>query len=212
MTDPQPAPAAPFLHPLWALFAVLVLAVPISAMLWPPPPPPDNFGSIPALSLVDQQGQSFDNSVMDGTIWVTDFIFTRCPDVCPTLTSRLATLQPRIAAHTGTTPIHLLSISVDPTYDTPDVLTEYGARFNVQPDTWSFVTGEEASVYEAIEGFKQIVDVQRAEGQDVPDILHSQKFVLIDATGDIRGFYDSTPEGLDALWDAATWLAANPAQ
>lgn len=201
-----------FLHPLWALFAALVLAVPVAALLWPPPPPPDRFGTIPEFEHVDQDGQPFGRDTMAGTIWITDFIFTRCPDVCPTLSARLATLQPRIAAYDGDTPIKLMSISVDPAYDTPEMLTDYGERFGAEPDTWRFVTGEEKAVYGTIEGFKQLVDIQRQAGKDVPDILHSQKFVLVDRDGEIRGFYDSTPEGIDTLWDAALWLADHPGE
>jgi len=198
-----------FIHPLWGLFAALVLAVPSAALLWPPPPPPDRFGQLPAFEHIDQDSQPFSRDTMAGTVWVTDFIFTRCPDVCPTLSARLATLQPRIEAHSGQQPIKLLSISVDPAHDTPAILAEYGARFDAAP-TWRFVTGDEASVYETIEGFKQLADIQREAGKDVPEILHSQKFVLIDGQGEIRGFFDSTPEGIDTLWDAATWLSDHP--
>ncbi|MFT4974694.1 MAG: protein SCO1/2 [Myxococcota bacterium] len=201
---------ARFLHPLWALFAIIVLAIPIGALLWPPPPPPERFGQIPELSLVDQDGQPFTRGTMADTVWVTDFIFTRCPDVCPTLSARLATLQPRIAEHSGAQPIRLLSVTVDPAFDTPEVLTAYGARFSAEPALWRLVTGDEPVVYAAIEGFKQLVDVQREAGVDVPDILHSRKFVLVDGQGEIRGFFDSTPEGLDTLWDAATWLSDHP--
>ena len=204
-------PLRQFLSPLWAVFAVLVLAVPGAALLWSKQPPPlDNFGPIPEFSLLDQDAKPFTRSTMTGTIWVTDFIFTRCPDICPTLSSRLATLQPQITDHSGELPIKLLSFSVDPTYDTPEVLTSYGAQFQAMPEHWRFLTGEEPQVYATIEGFKQVVDIQREAGLEIPDILHSQKFVLIDADGDIRGFYSSDPDGLDALWRAASWLSDHP--
>ena len=203
-------PSRHFLSPLWAVFAILVLAVPGAALLWSQPPPLDNFGPIPEFSLTDQDAQPFTRSTMAGTVWVADFIFTRCPDICPTLSSRLATLQPQITSHQGDQPIKLLSFSVDPAYDTPTVLTDYGAQFQAIPEHWRFITGEEPQVYAAIEGFKQAVDIQRESGREIPDILHSQKFVLIDGDGDIRGFYSSEPDGLDALWRAAAWLSNHP--
>ncbi|MEL6344670.1 MAG: SCO family protein [Myxococcota bacterium] len=200
-----------FLHPLWALFALLVLGLPTAALLWPERDPPDNYGAIPEFTLIDQSGASFGRADMEGSVWVTDFIFTRCPDICPVLSARMATLLPKIE-DAQPVDVRLLSISVDPTYDTPPVLTEYGRKLNAPSDVWTFLTGEEQTVYGVIEGFQQLVDVQRQAGKDIPDILHSQKFVLIDGDGDIRGFYDSDPDTLESLWKDARWLLDHPEQ
>lgn len=203
----SPSPSPRFLHPLWGLFALAVVGLPLAVLLWPAHPPPENYGAIPDFQHIDQRGQPFGRAEMAGTIWVTDFIFTRCPDVCPALTARMTTLQARLSADQ---PVRLLSISVDPAHDTPERLTAYAAEFGAQPDVWTFLTGEEAAVYATIEGFKQLVDVQRKAGVELPDILHSDRFVLIDADGDIRGFYETSPEALDGLWDDVRWLLAHP--
>ena len=200
-------PARRFLHPLWLLFALAVVGLPLSVMLWPSHPPPDRFGTIPDFAHLDQRGQPFSRQSMQGQIWVADFIFTRCPDVCPALTARMATLQPDLSAEE---PVRLLSISVDPAYDTPERLTAYAEEFSADPALWTFVTGEEPAVYQTIEGFKQLVDIQRAQGKEVPDILHSDRFVLVDRDGDIRGFYRTDPEGLDALRADIRWLVRHP--
>ena len=198
-----------FLHPLWILFAALVIGLPLAVLLWPDPPPPERYGTIPDFQHLDQHGAPFGRADMQGGLWIVDFIFTRCPDVCPALTARMATLQPDLDPQE---PIRLLSISVDPAYDTPERLTTYAAEFRADPRLWTFVTGEEPAVYATIEGFKQLVDVQRQAGVEVPDILHSDRFVLIDAQGEIRGFYETHPEALSALRDAARWLAAHPGE
>ena len=209
MTAQPPPHPARFLHPLWALFALLVLGLPAAVLLWPQQPPPERYGQLPAFSHTDQQGQPFGSAQMAGGVWVTDFIFTRCPNICPVLSARMATLQRRI---TPSLPIGLLSISVDPQHDTAEVLTAYAATYDADPEKWVFVTGEESEIRQTIDGFKMALDVQAVPGEEIPDIMHSSTFVLVDAEGFIRGFFDTEPEGLQELWQAAEWLVKHPGQ
>ena len=136
-----------FIHPLWGLFALVVVGFPVGVLCWPDPPPPQRYGELPNFSLLDQTGAPFERWDMTGGVWVADFIFTRCPEICPLLSTRMAQLQDLVLAHdSGGPPIGLVSITVDPRHDTPAVLAEYGSKFSADPSVWSFLTGSENDI------------------------------------------------------------------
>jgi len=95
-----------------------------------------------------------------------------------------------------------VSFSVDPTHDTPEVLREYAGRFS--PDAgWLFVTGERDALYRLIgQGFRlSVAERTPGEGEDSGELItHSDRFVLVDAAGNIRGYYHGIePESVPAL-------------
>ncbi len=165
---------------------------------------------MPAFDLVSEQGEPFASSELWGEVVVANFIFTNCPTVCPMLTAEMAKLQGRLAAQPG---IHLLSFSVDPKNDTPEVLAAYGEKFGQDPGRWTFLTGELAAINEAVEkGFK--IGMQGADDPEATafDIVHGEHFVLVDANGVIRGYYRPEPEAFDRLVEDATRLAKEVAR
>jgi protein SCO1/2 len=98
--------------------------------------------------------------------------------------------------------VRLASITVDPETDTPERLKQYAESFGAKPETWSFLTGEVESVRKTVsEGFK--LSLQKASETDV---FHSEKFVLIDQEGRIRGYFDSDASGQKAIKGAARRL------
>lgn len=127
-----------------------------------------------------------------GKIWVADFIFTRCGGACPAMTARMARLRREVPDG-----IVFVSFTVDPAHDTPEVLSSYAANFKAD-DRWLFVTGPQKDLYGlSTNGFKlaamEVPPEEQKEGGDGP-FLHSPKFVLVDGSGQIRGYYDSTDE------------------
>ena len=196
-----------FLHPLWALFAAVVIGLPAVVMLWPEREPPTVFAAIPEFSHTDQRGEPITREDLLGTVWIADFIFTRCPNICPMLSARMKELQPKVAEVEG---MGLLSISVDPEYDTPAVLTEYAEKLGADPALWRWVTGETAAINATVEGFQQALDVRKTPDNPVPDITHSTRLILLDGRGVLRGFYETDPDSLAQLWEDARWLAENP--
>src|SRR5262249_55970346 len=100
----------------------------------------------------------------------------------------------------GDTPgVHLVSFSVDPETDTPPVLKEYAGRYGANPQRWSFLTGPAESMDKVVGGYWQIVEkMPRPDGAGF-DIPHSERFVLVDGAGHIRGFYKTDEGGLDHL-------------
>lgn len=159
---------------------------------------------VPAFSLVDQEGRTWTLGDLAGVPWVADFIFTRCAGVCPGMTARMARLSTKLPAGT-----RLVSITVDPTHDTPAVLARYARDFEAGPH-WLFLTGERDALYSlAVAGFK-LEAMEAPAGAPVADgpFLHSSKFVLVDGRARVRGYYDSVdPEALSRLAADAARLA-----
>jgi protein SCO1/2 len=150
-------------------------------------------GHVPPFHLVDERGQAFNGDSMRGHTAVVDFIFTRCPSSCPRLTARMGELQRRLAKDGSGA--HLVSFSVDPENDTPDVLAAYAARAGADLGRWAFVTGPVNDVMDAVvNGFK--VSAQKvATGANDYDVMHGNWFVLVDARGAIVGYYPTEDDG-----------------
>jgi protein SCO1/2 len=141
-------------------------------------------GTVPPFSLVDHSGSTVAATDLAGRVWVTDFIFTRCPDVCPALTRRLAGLQDEFGS--GPDPVRLVSISVDPLHDTPAVLATYAERMGARAP-WLFLTGSRDAVATLLkDGFRVAF---ADDGPPTAPITHSDRFVLVDRALRIRGYY-----------------------
>jgi cytochrome oxidase Cu insertion factor (SCO1/SenC/PrrC family) len=209
---------------LWGVFG-LVLAIVIGAGvvgLWQALAPrhtPDDlrpFATVPDFALRERSGRLVTRGDLQGKVWITDFVFTRCSDECPLVSARMARLQEAFATATD---LYLVSITVDPEHDTPEVLSRYAESFGAHPQRWLFLTGDKTAIYRlSQEGFRLGV-VNPGEAQQSlavpclwqvftpgtawahhgsheqeplrPTILHSARFVLVDRQGQIRQYYDS---------------------
>lgn len=173
---------------LWGVLVVGMLGV-IGTGLWAKfrsEPLPVLFDA-PAFSLTDQDGKPFGSEGLRGTVWVADFIFTHCPGACPVMTMKMSGLQRAVPEKD----VHFVSFTVDPERDTPPVLKEYAQRFDAEPGRWHFLTGEKGALLDAAAGMKVTA---APAGQFGPDIVHSEKFLLVDGAGRVRGVYDSKDE------------------
>ena len=151
-------------------------------------------GQVPAFSLVGSDGQPLSQAQLAGKVWVADFIFTRCPGLCPMLSAQMARVQDALGRD-HTSGVQLVSFSVDPANDTPAALRSYAQRFRADKDRWLFVTGDRDALYALIgQGFHLAVadrpENQNADGEGL--ITHSDRFVLIDRDLHIRGYYHGT--------------------
>ena len=143
--------------------------------------------TVPDFSLTEASGRAVSRQDLAGGPWVADLVFTSCSGICPTMTSAMS----RLVANSADLPqVRFVSISVDPERDTPETLTAYAERFKADRKRWLFLTGEQAAIRSlATEGLKlPLADGDPAQGED--PILHSQRFVLIDAQSRVRGTYD----------------------
>ncbi|PWT78827.1 MAG: hypothetical protein C5B58_14705 [Acidobacteria bacterium] len=156
-----------------------------------------SFGAVPSFQLVNQNGQPFGSAQLAGKIWIADFIYTTCPGPCPMISSRMSELQKPLEK----TNVHLVSFSVDPEKDTPQVLRGYADKLQADPARWDFLTGPKSAIYKlSHDGFKLAVS-DGLDEQGLP--VHSTRLVLVDRHGQIRGYYEATEA------DAITKLLAD---
>ena len=174
-------------HSIPAAIALLALAAAACGRGTATSEPPRLF-VVPPFTLVERSGRPATLDALRGRPWVADFIFTRCAGVCPAMTARMAALRARLAD----APVRFVSFTVDPANDTPEVLARYAAAAGASADWW-FVTGPMRDLHAlSTQGFK-LAAMENAPGAETADgpFLHSSKFVLVDAEGAIRGYYDS---------------------
>ena len=179
-----------------ALALALVLAAVGSsaavAMLRRRAPELPRYGALPGFALTDASGKPFGTGDLDGRVWVADFIFTSCPEVCPRMTEEMARLQTFLVNRALDGRVQLVSLSVDPDRDTPATLLAYSRQFHARPQTWHFVTGSQQAIEDAVvRGFKIAVSREKDDSQDGFAIVHGTKFVLVDQARQIRGYYDA---------------------
>jgi protein SCO1/2 len=146
---------------------------------------PPVLGTVPGFALTERSGSAVRASDLEGSVWIAGFIFTRCPDVCPLLTARMADLQKALAG-TGSDRVRLVSFSVDPTHDTPEVLRGYAERAGAK-DGWLFVTGPRDAVASLLKDGFHVAFAD--DGPPSSPITHSDRLVLVDRTLRIRGYY-----------------------
>jgi len=147
---------------------------------------PGVYGQVSDFEFLDQDKRKIALKDLRGRIWVADFIFTRCAGPCPLMSSQMAKLQSGLQRGDGVT---LVSFSVDPKYDTTEVLKQYAKRYGAQPGRWIFLTGDESRIFKMMrEDFKMGVEEAGADAIENP-IMHDTHFVLVDGDGKIRGYY-----------------------
>lgn len=192
----------------WVALALLGFVVPITARVAQPPEPPlPVMGTLPDFALVDQEGKSYGAGDLRGHVWMAGFIFTRCPTICPAITTTMAGIQKR--ARGIEQGFRLVSFSVDPGHDTPPVLADYARKHRVSPRMWKLLTGELEAIKTTVTDGLKISMGEPPEGeQDFASIFHGTHFVLVDQQMRIRGYYDSSaPDVADrVLHDAAMLL------
>jgi len=165
-----------------------------------------SYGTVPQFQLTNQNGEPFGSAQLNGKIWIADFIFTTCSGPCPLISSRVSEMQRPLENSDA----HLVSFTVDPETDTPEVLREYAARLHARPGRWDFLTGPKAEIYQLTQnGFKLAVSDGAAEAGEP---IHSTRAVLVDRRGTIRGYYDVTaPDGVTKiLADTSKLLREQP--
>lgn len=153
------------------------------------------YGKVPEFRMTDSEGRPFDSRILHGKVWIADVIYTNCPAECPRMTAQMHRLAEDTQGDDG---LRLLSISVDPSRDTPAVLDDFAHRFGGPTTRWSFLTGSPETVHLlAYQTFHM--------GDLIGKMEHSTKFVLIDKRGNLRGYYSAfDPDALQAiLRDAA---------
>jgi len=201
----------------WWGVLLLSLALPVALLVRGAPrpllsahakaPALEDFGVVPDFTLTERSGRPLSRADLAGAPWLADFVYTQCQGSCPLLSAKMAKLERRIGPDA-----RLVSFSVDPARDTPEVLAAYARRFDASPTTWLFATGEPQAVRDLVgKGFHlAVVDPPPGEPDFAGTITHSEKIVLIDAELRIRRYYDGDADGWvdEAVADLARLGAA----
>ena len=144
--------------------------------------------------LTDSSNNLFGKEDLLGKVSVVDFIFTRCQGPCPTMSGFMEGLYQK---YSNLKDLQFISITIDPDYDTPDILRQYAVRYNVTDNRWKFLYGD--INYTA--GISEEAFLIPADPRQLP-MGHSTRFVLVDRQGQIRGFYSGTDESSIASLEA----------
>ena len=137
-------------------------------------------GMVPEFEFVNSEQETITLNNLKGKVWGADFIFTTCTMACPMMTGNMNIIHKKYKKNDD---VRLVSISVYPEYDTPEVLTKYASQYDANTSRWYFLTGEESTVKRVIkDGFKI------GDYEDI--IFHSEKFALVDKKGMIRAYYN----------------------
>lgn len=147
---------------------------------------------IKSFTLIDQDGKKVTEKIVEGKVYVTDFFFTTCGSICPKMTSQLERVQREFKDEKN---FLILSHTVLPETDTAEVLKLYAEQHGADPKKWIFLTGDKKEIYRLARKsyflVKEAVEGEVGDGGE-SDFIHTQNFVLVDAKGRIRGYYDGT--------------------
>ena len=140
-------------------------------------------------SLTNQNGELISQEFYQNKIYVADFFFTTCPDICPIMTENMGYLQSELKNQTD---VLLVSFSVTPNVDSVDVLRSYADLKKVDDSKWNLFTGSKKDIYELAR--KSFLVAKNDGDGGKYDMIHTENFVLVDKESRIRGFYDGTNE------------------
>ncbi|MBI4306989.1 MAG: SCO family protein [Chloroflexi bacterium] len=161
------------------------------------------YWELPAFSFTDQLGRPVSSEGLRGKVILANFVFTNCTAFCPTvLTPHMSELQERLRGEGLLGPdVMLLSFSVDPEQDTPEVLRAYAEKYGADPEVWRFLTGSVDEMERVVTtdlklGFQKIeqpVEHTHPDGSAHThkyDVTHTNRFTLVDGQGQVRALYD----------------------
>ena len=173
-----------------------------------------NDHKIADFAFINQNGKVITQKDYENTIYVADFFFTTCPTICPKMTDNMVWLQNQLKNNPE---VKLLSFSVTPDIDTPDVLKKYAIEKGVDDARWNLVTGNKKDIYYLAR--KSYLAVKTGKPEELYDMVHTENFILVDKNKRIRGFYDGTnldqptndpkTKNMKQLLEDILWLCEN---
>lgn len=147
------------------------------------------YNIIPPFSFTNQYGDTVTESIVRNKIYVTDFFFTSCPTICPVMKRQMVKVYKEFKDNPD---VMILSHTIDPEHDTPQVLNKFAKDLGVEGQQWQFLTGPKEKIYEI--GQKNYLSAAQEDKTAEGGFLHSGAFILIDKDKHIRGMYDGTTE------------------
>lgn len=146
------------------------------------------YHEIADFAFVNQMGDTINNTTLADQIYVADFFFTSCPTICPIMKKEMLRVYEKYQDQPN---FKILSHTLDPTYDTQEVLKDYAEKLGVEDaSTWNFLTGNQEKIFEI--GQTSYLTTAMADQAEAGGFLHTGAFILVDGNGRIRGVYDGT--------------------
>lgn len=190
----------------WFIFWLLSFSYPVYRTLHRTLPPPlPVFYQVPEFKLTNEFNKPFGSDDLKGKFYIANFMFTSCPTTCPALMAKMDLVQKRIRG-LGTKAA-IVTFTVDPEVDTPEVLYKYARKRHSNPFIWNYLTGTKADLENiVIKGFKVPMGNKEAIERKLDDstvtlfdIAHTEKIVLVDDKGQIRGYYGTERVEMDKM-------------
>jgi protein SCO1 len=148
----------------------------------------DTLHRIAPFSFVDQTNHHVDSKVVDGKIYVANFIFTACPGICPKMTGNLHQVQKTFSKNSD---FLILSHSVMPWADSVQRLKEFAELHQINDQQWKLLTGNKTEIY-ALARTSYFAEEVAGFTRDSSDFIHTEHCLLVDRDGHIRGLYNGT--------------------
>jgi protein SCO1/2 len=144
-------------------------------------------------SFINQEGQTVTEDAVKGKIFVVEYFFTTCKGICPKMNENMDKVY---QAFLGNDNVKILSHTVDPKKDTVAAMKEYSLRFDADPKQWIFLTGDKKELYDMARYSYLVTAADDTAVVDIQsDFIHTDRFVLVDREGHIRGQYKGTDMG-----------------
>jgi len=181
----------------WVLFLLFGFSYPIwKSMHRTLPPELPIISQVPEFEMISENGQRFGSKDLKDRVYLANFVFARCPSVCPKMLGELEVIQKRIRG-TGKK-VAIVTFTVDPEYDNEKVLFDLARKHHANPYTWTFLTGSDKEAMFKLyrDGFK--VGVEQ-NPKSLLEIAHSEKIVLVDQENRVRGFYSFETNDVNKL-------------
>lgn len=189
----------------WLILVTILFSYPIyRSMNRELPPPKQPLFEAPKFQLTNGFGQKFGSQNLQGRVYIANFFYTQCPmSSCSEVMDKMQEVQKRVRGLGQS--IALVSFTVDPAHDTPEKLHSYARDLQANPHIWHFLTGKRETLKNTlIQGFK--VPMGKRKPIDSPSkdlnmykIEHSSQLALVNAEGDVLGFYGITDQAIDRL-------------
>ncbi len=181
----------------WIFFLVFGFSYPIYRSINRTLPPElPVISEVPEFELISENGQRFGSKDLKGRVYLANFVFSRCPTICPKMLSELEMVQKRVRG-TGRK-VAIVTFTVDPEHDNEKVLFDLARKHDANPFTWTFLTGNDKEAMFKLyrDGFK--VGVEQ-NAKNLFDIAHSEKIVLVDDANRVRGYYSFEKNDINKL-------------
>jgi protein SCO1/2 len=144
-------------------------------------------------SFTSQEGKQVTNEDVQGKVYVVEYFFTTCKGICPKMNENMSLVY---KAFRGNDKVMILSHTVDPYKDTVAAMKAYSLRFDADPKQWLFLTGDKKKLYDMARYSYLVTAADDTAVADIEsDFIHTDRFILVDGHGSIRGQYEGTNKG-----------------